>query len=66
MERTGEDGGFYVTLPSNADLNVFKNNTISSYCVNLARHINLEGSWQVAFTEISYPHTWHNVPEDNI
>lgn len=60
-----EDEGFYVTLPSNAGLSVFKDNTISSFRVNLAQHINLEGSWQVALTEISYPHTWHNVPEDS-
>lgn len=65
MERAGEDDGFYVTLPSNTGLNVFKNNTISSYRVNLPRHINLEGPWQVALTEISYPHTWHNVPEES-
>jgi len=64
MNRTVEDEGFYVTLPSNASLNVFKNNTSSSFRVDLAQHIDLEGSWQVALTEISYPHTWHNAPRD--
>lgn len=60
--RTKE--GFYITLPSNASLNVFKNNTASRFQVDLAQHINLEGPWQVALTEISYPHTWFNIPID--
>lgn len=61
--RTEE--GFYVTLPSNASLNVFTENTIASYRVDLAQHLHLEGPWQVALTEISYPHTWYNTPKDN-
>ena len=64
MDRTVEDEGFYITLPSNSSLNVFKNNTSSSFRVDLAQHINLEGSWQVALTEISYPYTWHNAPRN--
>ena len=63
MDRFTEEG-FYVTLPSNASLNVFKNNTSSSYQVDLAQHIDLEGPWEVALAEISYPHTWFNVPID--
>ena len=49
--------GFYITLSSNASLNEFRNNA----ALNTQR-IDLEGSWQVALTEISYPHTWFNVP----
>uniref|UniRef100_A0AAZ1WYR3 Uncharacterized protein n=1 Tax=Oreochromis aureus TaxID=47969 RepID=A0AAZ1WYR3_OREAU len=56
--------GFYVTLPSNASLNVFKNNTSSSFRVDLAHHLNLDGAWEVALTEISYPYTWLNIPND--
>ncbi|KAL7382483.1 hypothetical protein ABVT39_023224 [Epinephelus coioides] len=56
--------GFYITLPSNASAHVFKNNTGSSFHVVLAQHIDLEGPWQVALMEISYLHTWHNIPQD--
>jgi len=56
--------GFYITLPSNASLDVFQNNTSSSYQVNLAQPLHLDGSWQVAMTEMSYPHTWYNLPID--
>lgn len=54
----------YVTLPSNVSQDVFKNNTSSSYRVNLAQNIDLDGAWQVALTEISYSHTWYNVPQE--
>lgn len=60
-----KDDGFYITLPSNASLNVFKDNKSSSYRVDLAQHIDLEGEWQVALSEISYPHTWFNIPNEN-
>lgn len=56
--------GFYVTLPSNASLNVFKTNTSSCFRVDLAQHLNLDGAWEVALTEISYPYTWLNLPND--
>lgn len=56
--------GFYVTLPSNASLNVFKNNTSSSFREDLAQYLHLDGAWEVAVTEISYPYTWFNLPND--
>lgn len=56
MDANSEEG-FYVTLPSNVSLDVFTENTISKYHVDLAEHLHLEGPWQVALTEISYPHT---------
>lgn len=34
--------------------------------MDLAQHINLEGPWQVALTEISYPHTWFNIPPQSV
>ncbi len=44
--------GFYMTMSSNASLNVFTENTISDYWVELAQHVDLEGPWKVALTEI--------------
>lgn len=59
-----KDGGFYITLPSNASHNVFKDNTSDNFRVDLAQHIDLDGQWEVAVTEISYPHTWYNIPQE--
>ncbi|KAF0047745.1 hypothetical protein F2P81_001378 [Scophthalmus maximus] len=56
---------FYVNLPSNASLSVFKNNTSSNYQTDLAQHVDLAGLWDVALTEITYPHTWFNLPEED-
>lgn len=56
--------GFYVTLPSNASLNVFKNNTSSSFREDLAQYLYLDGPWEVAVIKISYPYTWFNLPND--
>ncbi|KAL7388635.1 hypothetical protein ABVT39_018278 [Epinephelus coioides] len=64
MAQISGGEGFYITLTSNASEDVFKNNTGSSFHVDLAQNIDLEGPWQVALTEISYPHTWHNIPQD--
>lgn len=64
MDRHSNEG-FYVTLPSNASLNVFKDNKSSSFKVDLPQHIDLQGRWEVALTEISYPHTWFNLPHQH-
>ena len=57
--------GFYITLPSNASQDIFKANTISDFGMDLAWTIDLEGEWEVALTEISYPHSWLNLPRDD-
>ncbi|TKS65887.1 hypothetical protein D9C73_028356 [Collichthys lucidus] len=59
------NAGFYVTLPSNASKDVFKNNTSSNYTVDLAKAIELNGEWEVGLCEIIYPHTWYTLPRDN-
>jgi hypothetical protein len=45
---------FYFTLPSNSSLAYFPNN----FRVKLAETIVLPGQWEVALTELHYPHTW--------
>ena len=57
-------GDFYVTLPSDASMDVFPNNAVTSYNTRLARALNLEGEWEVALTEITYSTTWTNVTSD--
>ena len=56
---------FYVTLPSDSSMNYFPENKISHYITHLPTPIELLGSWEVALTQIIYPHTWYNVNEHN-
>jgi hypothetical protein len=49
---------FFVTLPSNTQ---FPGNTPSNFKVRLPQKITLDGKWEVALTEIMYPHSWNNV-----
>jgi hypothetical protein len=49
---------FYLTLPSNSSLTYFPNNTVANFRVKLAETIVLPGQWEVALTELHYPHTW--------
>ena len=52
---------FYLHLPSNASLDKFPNNTLTEYLVGLPQTVSLTGDWEVALTEIHYPHSWNNV-----
>lgn len=45
---------FYVTLPSNASMNVYKNNLISDYKTDLLVPLKLNGAWEVALSKIIY------------
>ena len=46
---------FYVTLPSNSSMNVFPNNTKSNYTTLLSKALQLNGDYEVALTNISFP-----------
>ena len=52
---------FYLHLPSNSSLDKFSNNTLTEYRVCLPQTISSTGDWEVALTEIHYPHSWNNV-----
>lgn len=45
---------FYLTLPSNASMNIFPNNTQANYTTLLARSIDLNDRFEVGLAEISY------------
>ena len=55
---------FYFHLPSNSSLDKFPNNTLTEYRVCLPQTVSLTGDWEVALTEIHYPHSWNNVQEN--
>lgn len=52
---------FYMTLPSNASLDLYPDNTLSSFTTKLDPPIDLQGSYEIGLSEIIYPRTWLNV-----
>ena len=56
---------FYLTLPSNASLDVFPDNKTTEYHVQLPQSIDLEGDWETGVYSISYPYTWYTLRDVN-
>ena len=54
---------FTVELVSNASFDYYPNNTLSSFTNFLPEQINLDGEWEVAITELSYPSLYQNITE---
>ena len=55
---------FIIELVSNASMDVYGNNTLSSFTNFLPEQVNLdEGEWEVALVEISYPAWYNNITE---
>jgi len=52
---------FHMTLPSNASMDIYPNNTNAQYKTKLPKHIELTGEWQVSLKEISIPMTLVNI-----
>ena len=52
----------YVTLPSNSSMDIYPDNKISSFKVNLPETLQVDPEhWEVALKEIQFPHLWYNV-----
>lgn len=56
---------FYVTLPSNASMQYFPQNTQSSYRTKLVSPLMLNGEWEVGLSEIFIPRNWFNIGDHN-
>ena len=54
---------FTIQLVFNTSSQLFPNNTLSSIIKSLPKQVNLEGQWDVAIFEISYPSMYQNVTE---
>jgi hypothetical protein len=54
MQKVSE----YMTLPSNASMDIYPNNTIANYRVKLPRKYNFEENVEVALVEFSYTKSW--------
>ena len=52
---------FYMTLPSNASMKMYPDNTLAHYITDLPRLIDMTGEWECGLAEIQYPHTWYNI-----
>jgi len=57
---------FYVTLPSNACLDIFPDNTLANYLIKLDRPLRLEGKWVVGLVEIHFPNSWDNINDGEV
>ena len=54
---------FTIELVSNASGELFPDNTLSSFTNFLSEQLTLEGQWEVAMSEISYPSMYQNIAE---
>ena len=54
---------FTIELVSYASAQLFPDNTLSSFTNFLPEQLNLDGRWEVAISEISYPSMYQNVTE---
>lgn len=52
---------FYLTLPSDASLDIYPSNHASVWVTKLQGPIILLGRWEVALVELTYPQTMYNV-----
>ncbi|GBN80354.1 hypothetical protein AVEN_258589-1 [Araneus ventricosus] len=53
---------FYITLPSNTNMDYFPNNTQPSYRTKLSSPLILRGEWEVA---LCIPRSWFDIGEHN-
>ena len=55
----------YVTLPSNSSMDIFPDNKVSHFKVNLPEVLKVDPeNWEVALKEIQFPHLWYNVRDE--
>ena len=53
---------FYIVLPSNSSMQLYPDNRISSFKVNLSNPLEFNSSkWEVALSEVQFLHSWYNV-----
>ena len=55
--------GFYVQFPSNASMNIYQDNTLSSYTNNFEQPLVLNEEYDVGLAEIQFSQSWNNIPE---
>ena len=58
------DDEFFITLPSNATQGSPAGNRPSRYETRLAHPLRLDGMWEVALINFTYPHEWTYIERD--
>lgn len=58
-------GHLYVTLPCDSSLSSFPNNTVAEFTTKLSERVRLDGEYEVALAELIYPHSFHNMRNDD-
>ena len=59
-----EGSSFYLTLPSNASMDIYPDNTASTFQIRLPRTMYLKNQYEVALAEIHYSHSWSTLREN--
>ena len=57
---------FTIELVSNASGEIFPDNTLSSFTNFLPKQVILEGQWEVAISEKSYPSMYQNITQGKL
>lgn len=57
---------FYVTLPSNSSMQYYPENTCTNYVTKLKMPIQLEGTYEVALSEVCLPFNWSAVVDGGL
>lgn len=65
LNKVSMENEFYATLLSNSSMKYFPENKTSAYTVHLTKEVNLDGKWNVALSEITFPTMIHNVSTEN-
>ena len=59
------ENDFYLTLPSNASLDLHTDHTFTRYATASPQRISMSGQWECGLVEMQYTHSWYNVTSDN-
>ena len=52
---------FYVKITNNDSINMFKDNTVSSFTTKLPKEISVDSRWEIALTSIYLPRKLYNI-----
>ncbi len=59
-----ESTSFYAFVPSNSSMDVYHDNRPQNFKMQLPVPRHLEGKWEVGLCEITFQHSWYNIPND--
>lgn len=63
--NTISENDYFIILPSNVSGDLHRENTTSSYTTHFSNPLLFDGNYEVALSEIHYPHSFLNIFPDN-